>query len=394
MARPRQIRFTREGLYYTVVFLAVLLGAVGRQLNLLMLVGCLLAGPLVFSLFYGRFVLRRLPVERKLPSHLHAGERLRVDCLVENCRRWFSVWAVRVEDTVERMGGALPESSTVGVFFPRVAACPTQPATYEGRLERRGRYQFGPLRLSTRFPLGLVRHSLLLQNHAEMVVHPRLGTLSQDWVRMIREDESGSQQMTRRGMLEADFYGLREWRPGDSRRWIHWRTSARRGSLIVRQFEQRRNQNLALLLDLWRPSTPSDDDLEAVETAVSFAATLLAESCRKPGAQLALQLASAAPVFHSGSGSPLLLSEQMDILALAEPHDDEAFPPCLGHALALVPAWTTTFVISTRQIDWDALRRAAAERDTQVDARKIHAVSVTGKELPRYFRLREEAPLA
>jgi uncharacterized protein (DUF58 family) len=389
MSRPRQIRLSREGLYYTIVFLAVLIGAVSRQLNLLMLVGCVLGGPLVFSLVYGRLALRWLPVERKLPGQLHAGDRLRVDLSLENRRRWQSVWAIRIDDVVERVDAASGAKSGVGVFFPKVGPRETRTVNYEGTLAHRGRYRFGPLVVSTRFPMGLVRHSLKLDNYAELLVHPRLGTLAQDWVRMIREHEAGSQRMTRRGMLEADFYGLREWRTGDSRRWIHWRTSARRGSLIVRQFEQRRSQNLALLLDLWQPASPTEADLENVEQAVSFAATLLTEACRKPGAQLALQLAAQEPLFHSGSGSPYLLREQMDILALAQAHDEQQFPVCLGHALALVPATTTTFLISTRPIDWGALRQAAAERDTQLDGRRLHAVNVAGQDLARYFNLEQ-----
>ncbi len=48
MARQRRIWLCREGIYYTAVFLAVLIGAVSRQLNLLMLLGCVLSGPLLF----------------------------------------------------------------------------------------------------------------------------------------------------------------------------------------------------------------------------------------------------------------------------------------------------------------------------------------------------------
>ena len=141
----------------------------------------------------------------------------------------------------------------------------------------------GRCAVSTRFPLGLVRHSLLLSEQKELLVLPRLGTLHAGCLKLIREHEAGSQRMSRRGLLEADFYGLREWRPGDSRRWIHWRTSARKGRIVVRQFEQRRSQNLALLVDLWQPADPSDEDLARVETAVSLVATLIAEACRVSG---------------------------------------------------------------------------------------------------------------
>jgi uncharacterized protein (DUF58 family) len=385
MARPRQLRLTRVGLYYTVVFLAVLIGAVSRQLNLLMLVGCVMAGPLLFSFLYGRWMLRSLAVERRLPAHLHVDERLRVDVSLANRGRRFAAWAVRVEDAVLRDCTRASESSAVGVFFPLVAAGETKTVAYEGQLPRRGRYRFGPLRVSTRFPLGFVRHSELVSDGNDLMVHPKLGRLNPGWLKMIREHESGSQQTARRGLLEADFYGLREWRPGDSRRWIHWRTSARRGTLVVRQFEQRRSQNLALLVDLWQPARPTDEDLNHVETAISLVATLIAESCRKPGAQLHVEVAAQEPLQNAGSGSPVFLREQMDGLSLAAAHSWIEFPARLGHALALIPTATPTFLISTRPIDWDGLRKAASERETNFDGRKILPIDVTSSELTRFY---------
>ncbi len=384
MPRQRQLRICREGLYYIIVFLAVLIGAVSRQLNLLMLVGCVMAGPLLFSLFYGRLTLGRVRVERRLPSHLHAGEPLRIDVTVRNASRWLGLWGLKVEDSVQREGVS-GESARVGVFFPYVPASQSRQSFYEGKLARRGRYFFGPLRAATRFPLGLIRHSLIAAEHNELLVHPKLGQLNPGWEKMVHEHESGSQRITRRGMLEADFYGLREWRPGDSRRWIHWRTSARRGALIVRQFEQRRSQNLAILLDLWQPGEPNEQDLERVETAVSFVATLIAEVCRKPGAQLLIEVAARCPFSNAGSGSPVFLQEQMDALALVQAHEQPDFPRELGHALALVPSSTPTFIISTRSVDWNVLNRAAAERDSQLDGRQILAVDIAGGELASYF---------
>lgn len=390
MSSQRQITLCREGVYFTVVAMAVLIGAVSRQLNLLMLLGCVLTGPLVFSLLYGRLALRRLSIDRKLPALLQAGERLRVDVTVTNRRRLFNVWGVQVEDSVVREAGADDENATVAVYFPCVRAAETSLATYDGRLPLRGRYRFGPLQLSTRFPLGLLRHSRRWDDSADLLVHPRLGTLNRNWAQMIREHEAGTHRLSRRGLLEADFYGLREWRAGDSRRWIHWRTSARRGALIVRQFEQRRSQNVALLVDLWQPASPDEDDLRRTETAVSLVATLIAEVSRQPGARLTLDMAANEPLHRSGPVTPLFFREQMDALALAAAHHEGELPDFLGHALALVPAATPTFVISTRTIDWDGLARGAAQRQAELAGRKLQGICVADDSLSSYFQLAAE----
>ena len=100
MVRQRQIRLAREGVYFTLVMLAMLAGAVGRQLNLLMLVGSVMAGLLAIALVYGRFALRQLTVERRLPRQVHAEQRLTVDISLTNHRRWMGLWGIEVEDVV------------------------------------------------------------------------------------------------------------------------------------------------------------------------------------------------------------------------------------------------------------------------------------------------------
>ena len=388
MVRQRQIRIGREGVYYSLVLLAVLVGATARQLNLLMLVGSMLAGPLLFSLIYGRVALRRIVVRRKLPPDLRADQQLTVDISVTNCRRWIGIWTIEVEDRVERQGTAQSDNGavTVGVFCPHIAPRETKQVSYRGHLPKRGRYGFGPLRISTRFPLGLIRHSLVLDQNDALLVHPKLGRLSHDWAEVVRENPMGTQRMQRRGLLEADFYGLRDWRPGDSRRSIHWRTSARRGSLVVRQFEQRRSQDLALLVDLWQPPSPTEQHLKNVEKAVSFAATVIAEACRQSGRNLMLTLAAATAAHRAGTASPFFFREQMDLLALVAPHTQPHLPQSLGHALALVSLSTPTLLISTRPIEWDALRAAAAERDVELAGRQLQCIDVGSEESNRFYQ--------
>jgi uncharacterized protein (DUF58 family) len=384
MARQSPIRLRLEGFYYTLVVAAVLTGAIARQLNLLMLVGSLLAGPLLFAALYGWLALRRVRAERKLPTHLRADERLVVDLMLTNRRGWLSVWGIKVEDTA-RHESPLAEPARASVFFPMIVPHATRQAAYSGILPRRGRYHFGPLRLSTRFPMGLFRHTVVLEQRESLLVHPKLGRLSRNWAEVARETPLGGPRMQRRGLLEAEFYGIRDWRAGDSRRWIHWRTSARRGSLVVRQFEQRRSEDLAVLIDLWQPSDPRRQDLDNVEIAISFAATLIADACREPGRQLTLALGGGESLFSAGAAGPAFFREQMDALALATPHHETSFPRALSHALAMTSASVGTLIISTRDVDWEALRSTAAARDAQLDGRTLRIVNVADAELSRYF---------
>ena len=68
---------------------------------------------------------------------------------------------------------------------------------------------------------------------------------------------------------------------------------------MVLQFEQSRNRDVALLLDLWQPDQPTAADRENVELAVSFAATVVADLCRKGDSNVYLSTLG-------GRGSPMV----------------------------------------------------------------------------------------
>ena len=58
-----------------------------------------------------------------------------------------------------------------------------------------------------------------------------------------------------------EVFGVREYRPGDSLRRIHWRSSARRGELVVREYEPPGLQTLTILVDPTPPSVPAADQI-------------------------------------------------------------------------------------------------------------------------------------
>ena len=118
------------------------------------------------------------------------------------------------------------------------------------------------------------------------MVYPTIGRLTRRWFQMQRQaTENRRGQRHDRSAQQVEYHGLRDYRSGDSPRWIHWRTSARRGELMVKEFEQQNEQDLAILIDPWLPRTKaSPEQREALEQAISFAATLCLETCRHQGA--------------------------------------------------------------------------------------------------------------
>ncbi len=136
--------------------------------------------------------------------------------------------------------------------------------------QRRAVVVVGPVRSWRGDPLGLARRTVRWTDPVELYVHPRTVALGAAGAGLLRDLEG----QTARDLSEADlsFHALRDYVAGDDRRYIHWRTSARRGVLMVKQFEDTRRTLTAVALADSTADFRGDDDLElAVSATASIA---------------------------------------------------------------------------------------------------------------------------
>jgi uncharacterized protein (DUF58 family) len=145
---------------------------------------------------------------------------------------------------------------------------------------------------------------------------------------------------------------MREYRAGDSPRWIHWRTSARIGKPMVKEFEQQNEQDLAILIDPWLPrSKVTPEQREALEQVIRFAATVCLETCRHLGRRLLLGWTGPTAGVRQGPASVKLLHELLEQLAVMRPATEgtlstlfDALPPAALRESILI-------VVSTRPVN-------------------------------------------
>ncbi|WP_454049226.1 DUF58 domain-containing protein [Cellulomonas sp. Marseille-Q8402] len=138
--------------------------------------------------------------------------------------------------------------------------------------DRRAVVTVGPVRAVRGDPLGLaVRHAVTTGSE-ELYVHPRVVMLTGANAGLLRDLEGGST----RDLSDMDlaFHALRDYVVGDDRRSIHWKSTARRGQLTVKQYEDtRRTQTAVALATDARDYRHGHDDAE-LELAVSVVASL------------------------------------------------------------------------------------------------------------------------
>jgi len=140
---------------------------------------------------------------------------------------------------------------------------------------RRGRLTLGPVRTVRADPIGLVRRELIWTEALEFTVHPSTIDIPSTSSGLVRDLEG---QPTR-DLTPSDlaFHALREYVPGDDRRHIHWKSTAKTGALMVRQFEETRRSHLVVALSIASIDFGSDEEFEL---AVSVTGSLGARAIR------------------------------------------------------------------------------------------------------------------
>jgi uncharacterized protein (DUF58 family) len=252
-----------------------------------------------------------IAIELRVPhSRVVVGERATGEVVVSNLarRRTFGV-------TVEiPVGAGLAEAALPGLRrgtqFTHEFIIPTL---------RRGVIPVGPVRTVRADPVGLVRRELVWSDRAELFVHPRtigIPSMSTGYVRDLEGNPTRDLSNN-----DVSFHALREYVPGDERRYIHWKSTARTGTYMVRQFEETRRSHLMIALSLATSDFATDDEFEL---AVSVAGSLGARAIQD-ARTVTVVVSEATPQFAKRKVlavrtlSTLTRTRLLDDLAIVEP---------------------------------------------------------------------------
>jgi uncharacterized protein (DUF58 family) len=344
-----------EGRAYLVIMFFLLVGALVGRSNSLMLVFSMMAGPFVMNGWHTFTVLKRISVSRTLPPRAMVGEPFSVELTLENKKSWLAVWLMVIRDHVAGCGEFLaPE-----VLFVRCPAKGEQRGHYQLQLRRRGRYRFGPVHADTKFPLGLVERGLNLPTPGELLIYPWIGRLRSDWRRkLLQMSEQVNRNVVRGGAIQDEFHRIREYRHGDDPRTVHWRSTARRNELMVREFRENRDASLVVLVDAWSPNVGNVWD-ERLELALSFAATVCVDHLRQSrDAALVFGVQAKEVQIWQGGRVGGRLDDLLDLLATLTPNTGTTIRPLLEKVAPLIPTNAQILLLTPRPTtisnDWPA----------------------------------------
>lgn len=265
---PRELSLTRPGKFFLLLTLAVGFGAINTGNNLLFLLLGMMLSLIIASGLLSEAVIRNIRIRRRLPRQIEAGQPAPAAFQILNQGFWPALSFEISEQNPKGIAGPAKGIQLGPEKIPWWKFWRSQPqedirhvgATYclrvSGQEElllktnylflERGRYELPGLQVSTRFPFGFFDKSRLFDAPTHLLVLPS-PLPAMDWLGQIHA-LSGEAARNKQGTGE-DFFGLRDYRPGEDQRAIHWKSTARRGAPVVRETEARERRALAIILD-------------------------------------------------------------------------------------------------------------------------------------------------
>ena len=287
--------------------------------------------------------------------------RVRIDTEVDPLRVTVGEPATgRISVTNESRRGMLPllVELPVGITAARFTLPPLGSGKAHEELfvvptERRGVIAVGPASTVQGDPLGIVRRTLRWTDVTELFVHPRTISLESLGAGLLRDLEGETTQEM--SMSDLAFHALREYQPGDDRRYIHWRSSAKAGRLLVRQFLDTRRSHLTVLVDA-DPDKYAGGEEDA-ETAISVAASV--------GKRAHMDEQDFTIVCRDSTASRTSAPLAMDALARVELGRSDLYAMA-GEGLSLAPDTSMAVLVTGSATPFIQVQRALGRFETEV----------------------------
>ncbi|GGK87544.1 hypothetical protein JOE58_001056 [Curtobacterium luteum] len=366
------------GLGWTVAVLTLVAFVAGYRLGLREVVVVGFAGALLIVVAAVALIGRsRLLVRMRLPQHRVAvGDPAAVVVTAENPGRLPSV-----PSTVEVPVGV----GLVDVAIPAIAAKGTFEQEVPVPTTRRGVLDVGPVTGVRADPVGLVRREVVWTAREQVIVHPRTIAIPSTSTGLVRDLEG--QATTDLSPADIAFHAIREYMPGDDPRTIHWKSTAKSGALMVRQFEDTRRSHLVVALGSSRAEFADGDEFEL---AVSAAASLGTRAIRD-GRDVTVVVSERTPEFAK---RPVYAVHRLPTVTPTRLLDDFA---TVGLAEACLPiaevarivgndtaGISVAFLVVGSTVELPALRLAATRFPVGVE---VVAVICEPEAQPRFLRV-------
>jgi uncharacterized protein (DUF58 family) len=344
--------------------LLLFLAGTNVQSGWLFVLSSLLLGAAAAGIVMPLSMVRGLTVARRAPAEAFAGQEVAVEIVVANERRRPKL-SVTVRD---------PHVAPAQAFVPWIGPEEAVTAFTLRPGAKRGVVEGGMVEVASSAPFGVAEARRSVPAAGRTVVYPRVvpgasfPLLDPGWT------PGGELASSVRRGEGQDFLGVREYQRGDSLRYVHWPSTARHGSLVVREFEQERRARLVVVVDTWADAGDGETALDLC-CAVAATVTLAALGSDRVVALAAARDGEVAPPIEVDRTAALTwLAELQAPGGLSLPAAVDAVVPLLPGPVTCLLAFPTWPPNAGRSL----LRASAelADRGVRVSAAIVDAASL------------------
>ena len=345
-------RFTRAGLFLFILLVFAAIFGADTTLSMIFQIFTFVAFLLLMAFLLSLRMRARFDVQRQLPRFVTAGMPFHYDVHIQNPSK--QQWRdLQLMDEFEHSQPTYPEFSeaitkmrlhnipsrrNLGLSFwsdlfahkqgaPTASPVPValQPGERKSlRLSmlplRRGRIRLAGITVARSDPLGLCYTRKFMRHPQSILVLPKRYDLPPIPMPGGRKHHSGGIALTTSVGESEEFVSLREYRPGDSLRKFHWKSWARTGKPIVKEYQEEFFVRHVLILDTFAEKHHKASFEEAVSLAASFACTIQTQESLLDLIFVGLE------VYCFSSGRGLGQTDKiLEVLADVQPCDDKPF---------------------------------------------------------------------
>lgn len=271
----------------------------------------------------------------------------------------------------------LPVGTGRGDFsIQRLAAGEEAEELFTIPTQRRGVVQVGPVSIVRGDPLGVFERAHRRDEPVDLYVHPKTVLFGGQSLGFLRDLEGLPAADLSRD--DVSFHALLEYQPGDDLRHVHWRSTARTGVMMVRQFEETRRSHFVIGLSRSRADYRTDGEFElAISAAGSIGLRALRDSQR-------VDVRVQGRELPASTGKRLL-----DSLALVEQSKprEGGIADLAGVLAATMPLASIVVLVCGSSVRAEDLRQACARMP--FGARALAVVVESGREQPALRRIGE-----
>lgn len=311
---------------------------------------CILAATALLSIPLARLARVPLKIDLWLPERTTCGATMEARLTVQNSTRRHAV------DLGFALDGLPEQLQATTIREPAIPPGERKEYSLKLQVERRGYYQIRGIKQETWFPFGVWRDLKLHHQPHTILAYPGFTPLVALDIPVGLRYQPGGVALSSNVGQSTEFLGVRDFRPGDSIRNIHWKSWGRVGEPVVKEFQEEFFCKIALVLDTFVPEGQEEAYRADFEATLSMAAAVADHLSQT---EYIVDLFAAGPDLYTLEAGRNLahLENVLDVLACLEPSFEKPFERV---APVLTEHLNTITTVIFLMLDWDEARERMA----------------------------------